>query len=29
MRLPGYREWQRELRVLAGSALTVRARLEK
>jgi len=29
VRLPGYREWQRELRVLAGSDLTVRARLEK
>jgi hypothetical protein len=29
VRLPGYREWQRELRVLAGSELTVRARLEK
>ncbi len=29
VRLPGYREWQRELRVLAGSQLTVRARLEK
>jgi len=29
VRLPGYGEWQRELRVLAGSELTVRARLEK
>lgn len=29
MRLPGYQEWQRELRVLAGSELTLRARLEK
>lgn len=29
VRLPGYTEWQRELQVLAGSELTVRARLEK
>lgn len=28
-RLPGYAEWQRELRVMAASELTVRVRLEK
>lgn len=29
VRLPGHADWQREVQVLAGSELTVRARLEK
>lgn len=29
VRLPGYQEWQRDLRVLAGSEITLNARLEK
>ena len=29
MRLAGYRDWQREVQVLGGSELTLRARLEK
>lgn len=29
VRLPGYKDWQREVQVLGGSELTLRARLEK
>lgn len=29
VRLPGYKEWEREVRVLGGSEITLRARLEK
>jgi hypothetical protein len=29
VKLPGYQEWQREVRVLAGSEVNLKARLEK
>ncbi len=29
VRLPGYKDWQRDVQVLGGSELTLRARLDK